>query len=232
MLINFLRTKIKGVSWRIDLKRINEMNELITFSEEHFSNLYVREIFDEASNAVRMRVQGVVQEADSVNKNKRLYPKKVLDDAVKALVPKINVGQVFGEVDHPGKGGKPKDTSHILKKLWWDERNPNRLLAEMLILETPSGSVIKEILRAGGRPGLSSRGRGQSTKVNIKGYGEVERIEEGFKFTSFDFVIDPSVRSAKIQNIIENTQDRIDMTEELELRIRKRAKLLAGLKLD
>ena len=47
MLINFLRTKIKGVGWRIDLKRINEMNELITFSEEHFSNLYVREIFDE-----------------------------------------------------------------------------------------------------------------------------------------------------------------------------------------
>lgn len=90
------------------------------------------------------------------------------------------------------------------------------LMAEMKVLETPAGKILREILRAGGRPGFSSRGRGKSIQVKKPGVGEVQQIEPGFKFDSFDFVCDPSFTSAKIKTIKEAVESErgIGFTEE------------------
>lgn len=195
------------------------------FDERFESDFSFSEMQEKATDQKRMRVIATVQEADKINKNGRLYPKKILDSAVKAFQSKLEK-RAFGEVDHPIAKGKLKDTSHIISKLFWDSANDKMLNAEMIILNSPSGKVLKEIIRAGGKPGLSSRGQGKSTRQKINGR-EAEIIEPGFKFNSFDFVIDPSVSSAKIKRVFESANG-----EDIKLleQIHKRAQGAAGIK--
>jgi len=151
----------------------------------------------------RMRVVACVQEADKVNKNNRIYPRDVLEEAVEELQTRIKKKRVFGQTDHPMlAAGRLSESSHLTTDVYWEDGS-NRLIAEHLILNTPSGEILKEIIRAGGRPGMSSRGRGTSVSKKIGGR-EVEEIQKGFRFDGFDFVINPSVTTARIRKIIEN----------------------------
>lgn len=193
------------------------------FTEHFFNGVDFTEVEDQKTGTVRMKVLGVVQEADVINSNKRIYSREVLEDAVDNLIPLVKARKVFGEVDHPLIRGSLKDTSHLVTNLWWSEEKgkQNQLIAEFTVLNTENGVAIKEILRAGGRPGFSSRGQGKSTHIKIDGKGDVEKIEPGFRFDSFDFVINPSVKSAQIQKIIEeNFKDKKGEISEYEIKIR------------
>lgn len=185
------------------------MNKVKDFRETTWSDLIITEAVDEKTGEKRMRIVGQVQEADVINKNGRLYSRDVLGEAVVEIQPNIKAGRVFGEVDHPDVLGRLSDSSHLLQKLWWKEnrsgKETNRLMGEVMVFNTPAGEIIKEIVRAGGRPGFSSRGHGDSTRVKVRGVkGDVEKIDKGFRLESFDIVIDPSVPRAQIHKIIES----------------------------
>jgi len=159
---------------------------------------------DKTTDKPRMKILATVQQADKVNKNGRLYPKEVLDKATKDFQARL-LKKGFGQVDHPVERGLLKDTSHLVTKLFWDEKNSNLLNAEMIILNTQAGEALKEIVTAGGRPGLSSRGQGDSRTIKKNGK-EYEVIKDGFKFDGFDFVVDPSVSAAGIKRVYESVK--------------------------
>ena len=190
--------------------------------EDEFS---FSEATEKGTDQKRMKIIACVQEADKVNKNGRFYPRKVLDSAVKAFQSKLGK-RAYGQLDHPQLKQQLRDTSHIVTKLFWDTANDKKLHAEMLILNSPSGEVLKEIVRANGKPGLSSRGQGLGKKEKLNGK-ECEIIQPGFRFNAFDFVIDPSVKSAGIKRVFESANG-----EESELleRVHKRAQSFAGIK--
>jgi len=181
---------------------------------------------DKATDKPRMRILATVQEADRINKNNRMYPRAVLSSAAAAFQWKLKHRAAFGEVDHPAGKAKLRDTSHLITQLFWDKKNDRKLCAEMLVLNTQAGETLKEIVRAGGKPGLSSRGRGVGKKERLNGK-EAEVIQPGFRFDSFDFVIDPSVKSAKIKRIFESANG-----EDIELleRVHKKLQSTAGIK--
>lgn len=177
--------------------------------DSFWSESRVLEEQDSKTSEKRMVIIGQVQEADAPNKNNRVYPFEVLNSAVRELKDKIKKGRVFGNVDHP-EVAKLMDASHLVKDVWWastDDGKPSKkLMAELVVLNTPAGGIIKEILKAGGRPGFSSRGYGDVEEVELESDGtkkKVERVKEGYQLESFDFVIDPSVDSATIHQIIE-----------------------------
>jgi len=153
----------------------------------------------------RMKIEATLSKADTINLNNRIYPKGVMTKAVNELQTKLGAGQVFGELDHPSWGAQLKDTSHLMSKVFWDEKDATVLRGEMLVTNTPNGEILKEIIHAGGRPGISSRGRGEMTPKKLKGGGTVMMVKPGFRFSSFDFVIDPSVKSAQITKVREHT---------------------------
>lgn len=190
--------------------------------EDEFSFIEDKE---KATGQKRMKIIATVQEADVINKNGRLYPRGVLDSAAKAFQSKLGK-RAFGQVDHPLAKGRLRDTSHIVTRLFWDTENDKKLNAEMLILNSPSGEVLKEIVRANGRPGLSSRGQGQGKKEKVNGQ-EAEIIQPGFRFDSFDFVIDPSVGSAKIKRIFESANGE---DSELLERVHHKLQAAAGIR--
>ncbi len=168
-------------------------------------------------NEPRMKIQGVCQRADVPNLNDRMYPKKHLEKAVKKFEGRINNGRAFGEVDHPMFAAQLKDTSHLVNKVWWDEKNSSLLCCEVTVTNTPQGNTLKEIVRAGGRPGFSSRGYGDAVKQKI-GRKEVEVIQDGFDLRSFDFVINPSVTPARIRKVMESAVQRYFDKEEIMIK--------------
>lgn len=194
------------------------MSELKELKESIFSPLTIKEDEDPITKTKRMRVIGQVQEAETVNINRRLYPRSVLEEALSVFGEKVTSGRAFGQPDHPIFGGALKDTSHLVTRLWWDEdvdpeirRPSNRLMAEVQLFNTPAGQVIQEIIRGGGKPGFSSRGIGRGVPFKTKLPGsdeevEVEKIEKGFKLEAFDFAIDPSFPNAAIRKVIESVQ--------------------------
>lgn len=148
--------------------------------------------------------RGKFQEAESINKNKRRYPFDVLDENVQKLAPIIKSRGLVGELDHPADSIIHfKEASHVITKLWWED---NILMGEGQILNTAYGKILRALLEANVRVGISSRGVG-SGKVDENG---TLVIGENFKLITFDVVADPSTREAYQQvvttkNTTENT---------------------------
>jgi hypothetical protein len=145
--------------------------------------------------------KGKFQEAESVNKNKRMYPFGVLDENIKRLSETVKTRGLIGELDHPTDSiVHYKDCSHLVTKLWWDG---NTLMGEGQILNTPCGKVLRSLIEDGVRVGISSRGVGNG-KVSEDG---ILVIGESYKLITFDAVADPSTYAAFQQRVInkENT---------------------------
>jgi hypothetical protein len=137
-----------------------------------------------------VKFRGKFQEANQVNKNKRMYPMEVLSSNVDKISEAVDSRGLYGELDHAADSiVHLANASHLVTKLWWEG---NTLMGEGEILNTPSGKVLKNLIESGARVGISSRGVG-SGQVNNEG---VLVIGESYKLITFDVVADPSVSTA------------------------------------
>ena len=101
------------------------------------------------------KFRGKFQEAEAVNKNKRMYPFDVLDENVSRLQECVTERRLVGELDHPTDSIVHfANASHIVTKLWWDG---NVLMGEGEILNTPSGQILKNLIDGGVKVGISSK---------------------------------------------------------------------------
>jgi len=136
-----------------------------------------------------MKVRGIFQRADEANSNGRIYPKKVLENAINNLIEAVQERRCVGELDHPTYDMvKLSNASHIITKLWFEG---NEVYGEAEILSTPAGKVVESLIKDGIRIGVSSRGMG--TLSEGKGH---KIVNEDFKLLTFDIVADPSTRGA------------------------------------
>lgn len=142
------------------------------------------------------RFKGKFQEAEAVNKNKRLYPFRVLDENVKKLMECVKVRGLIGELDHPTDSIVHfEKASHVITKLWWEG---NSLMGEGEILNTPHGRILKSLIDDGIRIGISSRGVGNGA-VDENG---ILVIGESYKLITFDVVADPSTFAAFQEKVV------------------------------
>lgn len=156
---------------------------------------------ESANGATRFR--GKFQEANQVNKNKRMYPMDVLASNVDKLVETVQQRGLFGELDHPTDSiVHLANASHLVTKLWWEG---NVLMGEGEVLNTPSGKVLKSLIDAGVRVGISSRGVGNG-QVNNEG---VLVIGESYKLITFNAVADPSTFSAFQHKVVGNKRESV-----------------------
>ena len=143
-----------------------------------------------------VKFRGKFQEAEAVNKNKRMYPFEVLNTNVKSLQECIGKGGLIGELDHPTDSIIHfVNASHKVTKLWWEGKT---LMGEGIILNTPSGKILKSLINDGVRVGISSRGVGNG-KVNEEG---ILVIGESYKLITFDVVADPSTSQAFQERVV------------------------------
>lgn len=136
-------------------------------------------------------VEGILQRAGAKNQNGRVYAKEILEREVKLYEQNfVKVGNAYGELDHPDSViVSLKNASHVIKKLWWDG---DELKGILELLNTPSGNIVKEIVKAGHTIGISSRGTGSVHQTNE---GTLE-VQDDFELSAWDFVSNPSTQGA------------------------------------
>ena len=142
-------------------------------------------------NNGKLVVKGVLQRADTKNQNGRVYPKDILAREV-AEYKKGPVAErrALGELDHPESSVvNLSNASHNVLDCWFQD---NDVVGKVEILDTPSGKILKELLRAGIKLGISSRGLGS---VRELGEGTVE-VQDDFELICWDFVSNPSTHGA------------------------------------
>ena len=136
---------------------------------------------------------GICQKSGTKNGNGRIYRKETLQREVENYQQAIRERRSLGELDHPDDSViNLKNASHLATKMWWDGDN---VMAKFEVLDTPSGKILKDLVKAGIKLGISSRGLG-STK-NVK--GDV-MVEDDFQLICFDMVSEPSTPGAYLKN--------------------------------
>lgn len=136
-------------------------------------------------------VVGVMQRAGAKNQNGRVYTRQILEREVNNYNENfIKVGNAYGELDHPDSPVVSlKNASHVVKELWW---KGNDLLGKIQLLNTPSGNIVKEIIKGGHTIGISSRGTGSVQQTNE---GTL-MVQDDFELVCWDFVSNPSTHGA------------------------------------
>ena len=148
------------------------------------------------TNDGRLIVQGVLQRASAKNQNGRVYPKDILAREV-AQYKKINIAEngALGELDHPEASVvNLQNVSHNVKDVWW---KGDDVVGKVEILSTPSGNILKELLKAGITLGISSRGMGSVKQVDEA----TVQVEDDFELICWDFVSNPSTHGAFMKPI-------------------------------
>jgi hypothetical protein len=122
------------------------------------------------------------------NANQRVYPVNEIGRAVKTLNDQITNGfSVLGEVDHPeGLNINIDRVSHMITECWMDGDNG---YGKLKILPTPMGNLVKTMLEAGVKLGVSSRGSG-----NVAEDGS--NTVSDFEIITVDVVAQPSAPGA------------------------------------
>lgn len=145
------------------------------------------------------KFRGKFQEANAINKNKRMYPFEVLNLNLERLIDTVTSRGLVGECDHASDSIVHLErASHLITKLWFEG---NVMMGEGEILPTPHGMILKKLLESGVRVGISSRGVGNG---NVNSEGTLV-IGESYKLITFDIVADPSTDGA-FQKIITNSK--------------------------
>jgi len=143
----------------------------------------------EVSNGA-VYLSGRIQAADTPNGNGRVYPKKVLEKEIKNYLNVVKDNRATGELDHPEDSVvNLKNVSHLMVDVWWQG---NDVMGKMKVLDTPSGRILKDLMNAGVKLGISSRGLG-TVKENMNGH---DVVEEDFQLICFDIVSEPSTPGA------------------------------------
>ena len=162
----------------------------ISYLREHLSFDQARvtlEESDDQNGKKNLYLKGIAIQGGIRNANQRVYPVGEITNAVKTLNDQIQNGySVLGEVDHPDDLKVNLDrVSHMITDMWMD--GPNGY-GKMKILPTPMGNLIKTMLEAGVKLGVSSRGSGNVNESS----GEVA----DFEIITVDIVAQPSAPGA------------------------------------
>ena len=152
------------------------------------TNLFEGRINEDAHG--RTLVKGVLQRAGAENQNGRVYPMEILRRESKKYETLIKERRALGELDHPDSSViNLKNVSHNIREIHWEG---NDLMGTVEILPTPSGNILKELLRAGILLGISSRGMGSTRQLE----GNKVEVQEDFELIGWDFVSNPSTHGA------------------------------------
>jgi hypothetical protein len=149
-----------------------------------------REVIMEAErNMQPIIMSGVMQRANAVNRNGRVYPKHILEREVNKYMEAVREGSAGGELDHPDSSVVSLgNVSHRVIDLWWKD---DALYGKVQIVENEVGDKLKGLLKSGFKLGISSRGVG-----SVKSNNGNDVVQDDFELIAFDFVSSPSTPGA------------------------------------
>ena len=176
---------------------------------------YDRDLIKEAKESGRpLMMKGILQKAETLNQNGRVYPRTILEREIRNYQKFIKENRALGELDHPDSSVvELKNSSHIIREAYMEG---NIVYGTVEILNTPAGKILQSLVESGVTLGISSRGVGST-----RSQGDLQIVQDDFQLICWDFVSEPSTPGAfmmkenKQYNLQElktifNKSDRID----------------------
>jgi len=140
-------------------------------------------------NSGKIIMKGILQKANTLNQNGRIYPLPILTREIQNYQKFIRENRALGECDHPAASVvELKNASHIIRSARMDS---GVVYGSVELLNTPSGKILQSLVESGVTLGISSRGVGSTRKQ-----GEHDVVQEDFQLICFDFVSEPSTPGA------------------------------------
>lgn len=145
-------------------------------------------------------IEGIYAQAEAKNRNGRIYPKRVLENAVaKYVTEQVSQGRAVGELNHPnGPTVNLDKVSHKITDLRWEGNN---VIGKASILNTPNGLIVQGLLEGGVRLGVSTRGMGSLENRNGQTF-----VGNDYMLNTIDIVQDPSAHQAFVNGIMEGVE--------------------------
>ena len=167
----------------------------------------------EMRDGTALYLTGVMQRADAKNGNGRVYSLDILKREAKNYMKLIKEKRALGELDHPESSVvNLQNCSHLVTEVWFDG---NDMMGKIKALSTPSGEILKSLIKSGVQVGISSRGLG-----SVEDRAGHTYVQDDFQLICFDIVADPSTKGAfmkpnireskKLMNRIFTKADRIN----------------------
>ena len=140
-------------------------------------------------NSGKIVMKGILQKANTLNQNGRIYPLNILTREIQNYQKFIRENRALGECDHPAASVvELKNASHIVRSARMEN---GTVYGTVELLNTPSGKILQSLVESGVTLGISSRGVGSTRKQ-----GEHDVVQDDFQLICFDFVSEPSTPGA------------------------------------
>jgi len=142
-------------------------------------------------NGGKLMLTGIIQKANQLNQNKRVYPREILRREVENYQKAVRENRAVGECDHPESSSVSlKNVSHVIREIWWDGDDVCGRVE--VLTNLPSGKILEGLLESGIKLGISSRGVGSTEKTN-EGY---DQVQDDYQIICWDMVSEPSTPGA------------------------------------
>ena len=171
------------------MKLIKEINETVNYLTES------------ADGKKELFIEGPFLVSEKKNRNGRLYEFNTMKKEVHRYTEEyINKHRAFGELGHPETPSINLDrVSHMITSL---KEDGTQWIGKAKILDTPMGTIARQLIEGGAQLGVSSRGMGSLKNVN-----GVNIVQNDFYLaTAADIVADPSAPGAFVQGIMEGKE--------------------------
>ena len=172
------------------MKLIKEIYETVSY-----------QVIEEGNGKKSLFIEGPFLVAEKKNKNGRLYEYNTMRKEVSRYTEEyINKHRAFGELGHPETPSINLDrVSHLITSL---REDGTTWIGKAKILDTPMGTIARQLIEGGAQLGVSSRGMGSLKNVN-----GVNVVQNDFYLaTAADIVADPSAPGAFVQGIMEGKE--------------------------
>ena len=140
-------------------------------------------------NGGKILMKGILQKAETLNQNGRMYPKDILQREIRNYQKFIRENRALGECDHPDSSVvELKNVSHIIREAYMED---DSVYGVVELLDTPCGKILKSLVESGVTLGISSRGVGSTRQE-----GDYDIVQDDFQLICWDFVSEPSTPGA------------------------------------
>ena len=155
---------------------------------------------DKKTGKKNYAIQGIFAQAETKNRNGRIYPMPIMEKALgKYVDTQVSKGRAVGELNHPeGPTVNLDRVSHKIDDLHFEGNN---VVGKASILDTPMGQVVKGLLDGGVTFGVSTRGMG-----SLKNNGNAMIVNDDYILNAVDIVQDPSAPGAFVNGIMEGVE--------------------------
>ena len=147
-------------------------------------------------------LEGVTLVADTKNANRRIYPKKILFEAIENHTKNfLNSNGAVGELNHPTENISQINFNNVSHRFISIREDGNNFITKALVLNTTSGRQVFNLNEGGVRLGISSRAFGE-TKLQ-----ESTIVVQNLHIVSFgDIVSNPSAPGAFVSAVLEQKE--------------------------